>query len=127
MKTLNDIENRKDIEKLISAFYDRMLDDMILGYIFKDIAKVDLEEHIPIICDFWENVLFNKPVYNRGAEVIGVHLELNKKIQLKKGHFRRWLYLFHTTLDELYEGTIASKAKERADSIALLMQKKLSL
>jgi len=127
MNNKKDIENREDIEKLISVFYSKMLDDVILGYIFTDVAKVNLEEHLPIICDFWENILFNKPTYKRRSEVIGVHLELNKKIQLKKGHFRRWLYLFHSTINELYDGTISSKAKKRADSIALLMQKKLSL
>lgn len=122
-----DIESREDIERLISVFYDRMLKDMILGYIFTDIARVDLEEHIPVICDFWENVLFNKPVYKRGSEVIDVHIKLNRKIQLKKGHFRRWLYLFKSTLDELFEGLVSTRAKNRADSIALLMQKRLSI
>ena len=122
-----DIENREDIEELISAFYSKMLDDMILGYIFTDVAKVNLEEHLPVICDFWENILFNKPTYKRRSEVIGVHLKLNNMIKLKKGHFTRWLYLFKSTVDEMYDGTVASKAKNRADSIALLMQKKLSL
>ena len=127
MKFLTDIKSRNDIEKLIAAFYEKMLDDMVLGYIFTDISKVNLEVHLPVICDFWENILFNKPTYKRRTEVIGVHLELNKKIQLKKGHFRRWLYLFHSTIDDLYDGTLATKAKKRADSIALIMQKKLSL
>ena len=122
-----DIGNRNDIEKLISEFYKKMLDDMVLGYIFTDVAKVNLEEHLPVICDFWENILFNKPAYKRRSEVIEVHLRLNSRIKLKKGHFTRWLYLFKSTLDELYDGTVASKAKKRADSIAILMQKKLSL
>lgn len=123
---MTDIDNREDIERLISAFYDKMLDDIVLGFIFTDIAKVNLEKHLPIICDFWENVLFNKPVYTRGPEVIGVHIELDKKIRLKKGHFTRWLYLFHTTVDELFEGIISDRAKKRATSIAQLMQKKLT-
>lgn len=127
MKSYTDIQSRNDIEKLISAFYEKMLDDMVLGYIFTDIAKVNLEEHLQVICDFWENILFNKPTYKRRSEVIGVHLKLNNMIKLKKGHFTRWLYLFKSTVDEMYDGTVASKAKKRADSIALLMQKKLSL
>jgi len=48
-----------------------------------------------------------------------------KKIHLKKGHFTRWLYLFGSTVDELYSGENAEKAKEKADSIAKLMQKRL--
>ena len=122
---MKDIENRADIELLIGKFYEKMLKDQIIGFIFTDIAKIDLEEHLSIICDFWETILFTKPVYKRGPEVMNVHHELNKKIPLKKGHFTRWLYLFSTTVDELYAGEIAEKAKERADSIAKLMQKRL--
>ncbi len=122
---MNDIETRGDIEELISKFYEKMLKDPIIGFIFTDIAKIDLEEHLSIICDFWETILFTRPVYKRGPEVMNVHHELNKKIPLKKGHFTRWLFLFSTTIDELFEGERAEKAKERADSIAKLMQKRL--
>jgi hemoglobin len=59
--------------------------------------------------------------------VIKVHQQLNKKIPLKRGHFRRWLYLFHTTVDELYEGEYAYRAKERASTIAESIQKRLSI
>ena len=122
---MKDIETRSDIEELIGKFYEKMLKDPIIGFIFTDIAKIDLDEHLSIICDFWETILFTRPVYKRGPEVMNVHHELNKKIPLKKGHFTRWLYLFSTTVDELFEGERAEKAKERADSIATLMQKRL--
>ena len=122
---MKDIETRSDIEELIGKFYEKMLKDPIIGFIFTDIAKIDLDEHLSIICDFWETILFTRPVYKRGPEVMNVHHELNKKIPLKKGHFTRWLFLFSTTVDELFEGERAEKAKERADSIATLMQKRL--
>lgn len=122
---MKDIESRVDIEYLISGFYEKMLEDIVIGFIFTDIAKIDLEEHLSVICDFWETVLFNKPVYKRGPEVMNVHHELNKKIKLKKGHFTRWLYLFNSTVDEHFKGERANKAKERAESIASLMQKRL--
>ena len=122
---MNDIQTREDIEQLIDKFYEKMLKDIVIGFIFTDIAKVNLEEHQSVICDFWETVLFNRPAYKRGPEVMNVHHELNKKIPLKKGHFTRWLFLFSSTVDELFEGEIAEKAKERAISIAILMQKRL--
>ena len=122
---MKDIETRADIELLISKFYEKMLKDQVIGFIFTDIAKIDLDEHLSIICDFWETILFTRPVYKRGPEVMNVHHELNKKISLKKGHFTRWLYLFSTTIDELYTGEKAEKAKEKADSIAKLMQNRL--
>ncbi len=123
---MGDIETREDIELLIDRFYDKILADMIIGFIFSDIAKIDLDKHKPVICDFWETVLFNKAVYKRGGEVMNVHKELNKKIPLKKGHFTRWLFLFSSTVDELFAGKCAEFAKERANSIAALMQKRIA-
>ena len=59
---MKDIETRADIEELISIFYEKMLKDPIIGFIFTDIAKIDLEEHLSIICDF----LGNNPFYKAG-------------------------------------------------------------
>ena len=126
MAEMADLNDRKDIEKLISAFYKKMLDDIIIGYIFTEVARVNLDEHIYTICDFWEAIIFSKPVYKRGSEVIQVHIDLNKKVQLKRGHFKRWLYLFHSTIDELFEGPYAELAKQRSISIAETMQKRLA-
>ena len=127
MNKLKDIESREDIENLIARFYERMLDDIIIGFIFTDIAKIDLDEPLPVICDFWETMLFHNAKYKRGPQVLKVHQDLDNKIPLKKGHFRRWLYLFHTTVDGLYEGDRAYLAKERASSIAESMQKRLAI
>ncbi|MGI9559110.1 MAG: group III truncated hemoglobin [Thermodesulfobacteriota bacterium] len=124
---MSDIETREDVELLVDRFYDKMLADSILGFIFTDIAKVDIDKHKPVICDFWETLLFNKAVYKRGPEVMNVHKRLNEKIPLKKGHFKRWLFLFSRTVDELFEGKRASFAKEKADSIAGLMQKRVGV
>ena len=126
MNEKKDITTREDIEKLIQAFYDKMLDDIILGFIFTEIANVNLKEHLSVICDFWETVIFAVPKYKRGPEVMKVHMDLNEKIPLKKGHFTRWLYLFHTTIDEMFEGENALKTKERASLIAESMLKRLS-
>ena len=50
----------------------------------------------------------------------------NNLIELKAEHFRRWTYLFNLTIDELFEGENAERAKQRALSIATVMQVKLS-
>lgn len=125
MSKKSDLASRQDIEKLIEAFYDKMLDDIIIGYIFTQVAKIDLEIHLPVICDFWETVILGVPKYKKGPEVMKVHLDLNQKIPLKKGHFTRWLYLFHSTVDEMFEGDNARKTKERASLIADSMLKRI--
>ena len=55
---MRDIETRQDIEKLMIAFYSKAISDEVIGYIFTEVAKIDLSHHLPIIADFWEMVLF---------------------------------------------------------------------
>ena len=73
----------------------------------------------PVIVDFWETILLDNPVYKKNA--MAVHYELAKKVRLQKIHFDTWLFLFNETVDELYEGKIATLAKTRAKSIASIM------
>ena len=47
------------------------------------------------------------------------------KHQLTKAHFDRWLMLFDETVDELFVGQTAHKAKVRALSIATVIQLKI--
>jgi hemoglobin len=45
---------------------------------------------------------------------------------LKKAHFDRWLALFNQTLDELFEGELASQAKQRATVIGWTINSKMN-
>ena len=122
-----DIHTREDIEQLMETFYDRVLNDMVIGFIFTDVADFELENHLPVISDFWETVLFGTEKYSGKNRVMDVHIELSKRIPLKKGHFDRWLYLFNKSVDESYSGFYANKAKQKAAAIAVGMQKRLKL
>lgn len=119
-----DITGRVDIESAIRSFYDKVLADDTIGFIFTDVAKVNWEKHLPIMYDFWENVLFFTGKYT--GDPMNVHRHLNSTIELKAEHFRRWTYLFNLTIDELFEGENAERAKQRALSIATIMQVKLA-
>ena len=119
----NDIETRNDIEKLIIHFYEKVMINPVIGFIFTDVIKIDLAQHIPIIVDFWETILLDNPVYKKNA--MEVHYDLNKKTPLQKEHFNEWLLLFCTTVDELFIGKIATLAKTRAKSIAAVMEFKM--
>lgn len=118
-----DIENRKDIELLITTFYDKVKADNTIGYIFNDIAKVNWEKHLPIMFDFWENVLFYTGGYNGNPMII--HQHLHRVVPLTKEHFKQWEKLFTDTVDELFEGTNAILARQRALSISTVMQMKI--
>jgi len=117
------IENRKDVEKLVNSFYDKVKMDDLIGFIFNDVAKVNWEKHLPVMYDFWENIIFFTNKY-QGNPMI-VHTNLNKRVPLTKEHFQRWLQLFTGTVDELFEGNKAMIAKEKALSIATIMEIKI--
>ena len=114
-----DIENREDIDRLMHAFYaEAMLDDEI-GYIFTDVAKLDLDHHLPIIGDFWETMLFQTGSYSKhGRNPLQVHGALSEKEPLTLEHFTRWLEIFNATIDALFEGERADFLKFRARAIA---------
>ncbi len=119
-----DINSREDITKLIILFYEKVKPDPVIGFIFTRVVPIDWEHHIPVIVDFWETILLDNPVYKKNA--MEVHYDLNNKTPLQKIHFETWLSLFTTTVDELYEGKIATLAKTRAKSIAAVMEFKMS-
>lgn len=119
-----DITTRKDIELLMEEFYLRLLSDNRISYIFTDVARVDIDKHIPVIADFWESVLLNKNVYHNNT--MKIHLDLNDKFSFTKEQFKVWLQHFTATVDELFEGDIALLAKQRATSVATIMQIKIA-
>jgi hemoglobin len=112
----SDIENRADCEQLVRAFYGRALSDPIIGWIFVDVAKLDVEAHVPQIASFWETILLGAQSYSGGA--FRPHAALNTRVKLRGGHFERWLWLWRTTVDELFAGERAELAKSHAERVA---------
>ena len=114
-----DIENRRDIDRLMQEFYAKAIADETIGYVFTDVAKLDLAHHLPIIGDFWESLLFQSGNYARhGRNPLQVHAELNEKTPLEKRHFQRWLEIFTSTVDENFAGERTDYLKVRAGMIA---------
>ena len=111
-----DVIDRSDIEDIVTRFYKGVLEDPIVGFIFTDVANIDLEEHLPIIVDFWCDSLFEERNYH--ANAMQKHLDIHNKIPLRPGHFTRWLFLFFKAVDENHAGDNANKMKNRAESVA---------
>jgi len=112
-----DISTSADIRILIDTFYEKVQTDVVIGYIFNEIAHVNWAHHLPIMYAFWEFLLLDTPDAYRGNP-IQKHLDLHQKIPLKVEYFDRWLSLFQTTVDELFEGPMADNAKFRAFAIS---------
>jgi hemoglobin len=119
-----DIESREDISLLIYKFYEKLLNDKTISYIFTDVAKIDLKHHLPVLVDFWDMVLFDSGSYKKNA--IEPHMVLHQQSKFEKHHFDTWLKYFKTTVDELFDGEVAFIAKQRAKSIATIMQIKIA-
>jgi hemoglobin len=119
----SDIEDHEDCERLVRAFYGRALVDPVIGWIFVDVAKLDVEAHVPQIAAFWETILLGARSYSGGA--FRPHAALHARVRLRAGHFERWLWLWRTTVDELFAGERAELAKAHAQRVAQAFQARL--
>jgi hemoglobin len=120
---VRDIEDRADCERLVRAFYGQALMDPVIGWIFVDIAHLDVEAHVPRIASFWETILLGAHSYSGGA--FGPHVALNARVRLRAGHFERWLWLWRTTVDDLFAGQRAELAKSHASRVAQAFHSRL--
>ncbi len=124
IKTMKDIINRKDIETLLTRFYQLALVDPHIGVFFTEVVQLNLDKHLEKIIDFWEMMLFEKKKYQ--GNFLEAHLNLNKQKKIKISHFERWLSLFFKALDdEGFSGAITDKAKKKARAIAGTLFEKL--
>ncbi len=119
-----DVIDRSDIEDIVERFYKTMLKDPIVGFIFTDVVKIELEHHLPIIVDFWADSLLNEHSYT--GNPLRKHLDIHEKMPLKPGHFTRWLFLFNKAVDEKHAGKNAERMKNRAEVVGKSISAALS-
>ena len=93
-----DILEAADVKLLIDEFYSKAMEDDLLGPVFKDVAKINLEEHLPHLYAFWEMLILGNPGYTR--QPYPAHIRLG----LQPEHFERWLKLFGETIHENFKG-----------------------
>jgi len=120
---LKDLENRNDIIQLVNSFYDKVKTDPVIGHYFTKVIPVDWSTHLPVMYDFWENVLFHSGAYS--GNPIMKHIMINNKSPFDKNHFLQWTFLFEQTVNELFRGANADAIKDRANNISAIMQIKI--
>jgi hemoglobin len=99
------------IERLVRAFYRRVVDDPLLGPIFAERIG-DWEMHIAKMCAFWSSVALMSGRYH--GQPMTAHLPL----PVDTPHFDRWLTLFAATAHDLCPPAAAAHFLERAHRIA---------
>lgn len=107
---------RSEIEQLVNAFYQRVRHDELLGFIFDDVAQTNWSTHLPKMYTFWETVLFRTGGYT--GNPVAAHAKLMPFTQMGRPQFDRWLELFQSTVDDLFEGPNADHIKNCAADMA---------
>lgn len=124
MVVSKDIQDRQDLINFLWAFYNKAIHDELIGRFFTEVVPLNLDTHIPVIADFWESVVFNARGYRKN--VMEVHQHIHALSSIKAEHLDRWVEIFTTTTDDMFEGDKATLMKQRARSIATLMNIKLN-
>jgi hemoglobin len=107
-RTMTDLSNRAEMQVLLRRFYGRVFADDVLAEPFSELRAKGLEAHLPVMCDFWETVLFRAGLYRGNA--LQVHRQLNERHPLGANHFARWLALWESTVDEMHQGPVAERS-----------------
>lgn len=119
----NDIRNKQDIIQLINAFYGKVKQDALIGHYFTEVINVNWETHLPTMYNFWDNVVFYTNNYTGNPML--VHKNIHALHTFAAADFKQWHYLFVSTADELFGGEKTELIKQRAFSIATIMQIKM--
>lgn len=110
MKT---IENRADVNLLVNSFYAKIRTDDLLGPIFNShIPNEKWPEHLEKLTDFWETNLFGIAKFKGNPSQKHVNVDKNLNHSIEQKHFGQWINLWFKTIDELFEGELAQRAKD---------------
>lgn len=120
MKKLNDISDLEDVKLMVNEFYGKIRQDDLLKDIFNSVIQNHWPEHLEKMYSFWQTVLLNDRTYS--GRPFPPHMQL----PVDQTHFDRWLALFTTTVDELFEGKVAETAKWQANRMAQMFLSKIT-
>lgn len=119
-----DLVDRADVEALLRRFYERAFVDEVLSDSFAELRSKGLDSHLPTMCNFWETVLFRAGLYRGSA--LNAHRDVHDRTALAAEHFLRWLAIWRETVDDMYRGPAAERAKVQATRIAWAMHRRLT-
>lgn len=114
---MKQLETADDIHLLVQTFYTKVLQDELLAPFF---VRLNFAEHLPKMEQFWRFALLSESGYTTNVTEKHLHMPL------QKAHFDRWQALFNQTLDELFEGDLATQAKQRAGLIGWTINAKMN-
>src|SRR5690554_98024 len=109
---MKEIENRADVSQLVHSFYDKIRADEVLGPIFNaHLTDEQWPPHLEKLTDFWETNLFGIPKFKGKPPMGDRKLDLALNYGVTREHFAHSLRLSFQTLDQLFVGKFAHRAK----------------
>lgn len=112
---MREIKDRNDINLLVHTFYASIRKDDLLGPIFNGhIPEEKWPEHLEKLTDFWETNLFGIPKFKGSPTMKHIMVDAKQGHTIDQHHFGRWIQLWFETIDSLFEGQLALKAKNSA-------------
>ncbi|MFZ4105425.1 group III truncated hemoglobin [Flavobacterium sp.] len=121
---MKDIQNQEDLYEVINDFYKKLLADEAISYIFTDVVKIKLEDHLPILVAFWsQSILGTGGYFNNLTQI---HLDVNAKSYLSKELFEIWLNHFEAAINENFYGINCERMKNQAHNLSTVMQIKIA-
>ncbi|WP_109302505.1 group III truncated hemoglobin [Aquimarina sp. AU474] len=116
---MEEIKNRDDVFVLVSTFYRAVRKDELLGQIFNGhIREKQWPIHLEKLTDFWVTALFGKACFKGNPGQAHRNVDKNLNYTMDQVHFGKWLQLWFTTIDSLYEGELAQRAKDASRKMA---------
>ena len=113
------IENIEDIKLMVDTFYNKVREDELLKDIFNNVIQDKWPIHIEKMYRFWQTVLLEEHTYS------GSPFVPHAKLPVDKAHFERWLLLFNETIDNLFKGEKAQRAKWQGERMAEMFHHKI--
>ena len=117
---MNDIKELGDVKVLVDTFYGKVRKDEFLGQIFDNIIQDRWPEHLEKMYRFWQTVLLEEHTYH------GSPFPPHLRMPVEAPHFDRWVELFTETVDELFEGEKAERAKWQGSRMAEMFLSKIT-
>ncbi|MDM1294970.1 MULTISPECIES: group III truncated hemoglobin [Sphingobacterium] len=114
-----DITTISDIRLLVDSFYAKVKNDPTIGPVFND-RIINWDTHLQKMYRFWQTILLGEHTY--GDSPFPVHAQM----PIDATHFNRWIFLWHETVDEYFEGVVADEAKWRGDKMATVFLSKIT-
>lgn len=116
----NDIKGLSDIKQMVDTFYGKIRQDDKLADIFNNVIQNRWTQHLEKMYRFWQTVLLEEHTY------FGSPFIPHAKLPVDANHFERWLQLFNETVDTLFEGEKANRAKWQGQRMAEMFLSKIN-